>query len=237
MQSPGTTVPLRRDVLRTRQRRRRTDTPAHGRQLRDRMQGSDPRGRGDGQPATVDALAARASEPLEPGGQAPRHQRRPHRGDRVRRAEGQRRAPAARLRPDLQGKPHHDDDLRLLGRALRQPVGRNPVHPSGDLPLNAAARALRRRPRPVGGTVVVGAAEEAGALDLQQPHRDPGHDRRHERRRIPRPPPHRRRHPPERRRPPGSGRSNTTSPNRPCARARPRMLRWPKCWRRRGWDA
>ena len=59
----------------------------------------------------LDALEAGPSEPLEPGRKARRNQRRPHRGDRVRRAEGQRSTPATRIRPDLQGQPHHHDDV------------------------------------------------------------------------------------------------------------------------------
>ena len=49
----------------------------------------------------------------------PRHQRRPHRRDRVRRAEGARRARASRLRADLQG-PSHRGDVATTGSPAGQ---------------------------------------------------------------------------------------------------------------------
>jgi len=66
------------------------------------------------------------------------------------------------------------------------------------------------------GTVVVGSTEE-GALDLQQPHRAPGDDRRHERRRILVPPPSERA---SARTPVPSGRTFKYDPLRTTLRAR-----------------
>ena len=63
-------------------------------------------------------------------------------------------------------------------------VRRHALHAAGDLPVVAGARPVRRRARSRPATaVLVGAAEEAGALDVQQPHRDAGDGRGHARRR------------------------------------------------------
>ena len=146
-------------------------------------------------------------------------------GDRVRRAEGQRSARAARLRPDLQGQPHHHDDLRLLGRPVRPPVRRHALHAPGDLPLDARAHPLRRRRATRPGEPSWWGLQKKQALShLQQPHRDAGDGRGHQRRRIPRPAAERRRRPPERR--PARGRAVQLQALRPDDRgARGRELR------------
>ena len=141
-------LPLPPDRLRDRQRRRRPDPPAHRRRVPDRVQGADPvRGR-DGQLAAADALAPGAAEPVVAARQAPRHQRRPHRGGRVRRAEGARRARAARLRPDLQGQPHLDDDVRLLDGQARA----TPATASASRCRRSTSRRSRTRSTTTGAT-------------------------------------------------------------------------------------
>ena len=64
------------------------------------------------------------------------------------------------------------------------PPRRDAVHPPGDPALPAHQLPLRRRAKAAGRAVVVGAAEEAVDLDLDEPHRDPRHGRGHQRRRL-----------------------------------------------------
>ena len=110
----GAPVPLRRD--RQRAGPRATEQPAG--QHRDRVQGARARDRRDGQRADPHALAQRPAVAVEPGRQAPRRQRRPRRGDRVR---PEARSATCSACPGYgavpQGQADHDDDLRLLGRA------------------------------------------------------------------------------------------------------------------------
>ena len=67
----------------------------------------------------------------------------------------------------------------------RATARRHALHAAGDLPLVARQLPLRRRPRSRGRPVLVGPAEEAGDLHLEQPHRAAGDGRGHARRRVP----------------------------------------------------
>ena len=169
----------------------RTRQPSeHG---RDRVQGARPGDRRDERRADPHALAQRPAVAVGARGPPPRLQRRPRRGDRVRPAPRARGPQAARLRRLPQGPPDHDDDLRLLGRAARQPLRRHALQPPGDLPVDADELPLRRRPRPRGRPVVVGPAEEGGHRALGQPDRAAGDGRGHARRDVHARLPHRRR--------------------------------------------
>ncbi len=176
-------LPLRRHRRAHGQRGRQPDPPARRDVRRDRVQGAD-HGRGrDGHAAGADAIAAEPAEPERPGGPPPGRQRRPHRRPRVRPEEDPQRAGPARLRPVPQGQADHDDELRLLGRAPRAPARRHALHAPGDLPLQPDQLPLRRRARPGRRRLVVGAPEEAGHRELEQPDRAArdggGHPRRH----------------------------------------------------------
>ena len=63
-------------------------------------------------------------------------------------------------------------------------VRRHPLHPPGDLPLDADELPLRQRPHRARRPVVVGPAEEAGGRPLVQPDRVAGDGRGHARRDV-----------------------------------------------------
>ena len=157
-----------------------------------RVQGPDPRRRGDGDAADPDALPARGRAALDllPAGAPPRGQRRPRRGDRVRPGRGAER-PRPLLRRLPQGQADHDHELRLVGRQARQRRRRQALHPPGDPALAAHQHPLRRRARR--RPVVVGPGEEAEHVHLELAPRDPGDGRGHPRRLLLRRPARRRR--------------------------------------------
>ena len=232
----GPALPLRRDGLRDRQRRRRPDSPADRARVSDRVQGADPVGRRDGQLTASDALAPGTSQPVVAGRQAPRHQRRPHRGGRVRRAEGARRARAARLRPDLQGQPHHDDDATTGGPTSPGNAGDGKRFTLQEIYLSPLAHTLYDDGRdPTGAPSFFGLQKKAGALHLQQPHRAARDGRGHARRGVPGAAAVRQPRAPERRPALRRARSPTSCRSSRCGCARPPTRRSGASWSAAGW--
>ena len=104
-------------------------------------------------------------------GQAPRRERRPRRGDRVRRAKVRDVLGLPGYGQFYKGKHDHDDDLRLLGRAVAATATTAPASRSRrSSSRTLAQRPLRRRPRPAGDPSWWGLPEEAGDLDLVNNH-------------------------------------------------------------------
>ena len=162
-----------------------TRTRAAAGEQRDRVQGADPRHRRDGRRADPHALAQRPAVAVAPGRPAPRLQRRPRRGDRVRPEAGPRACSACRATTQFyKGKPITTMTYDFWVGPARPPLRRHALHAAGDLPVVADQLPLRRRARARRRAVVVGPAEEAGDRALGQPHRAAGDGRGHQRRDV-----------------------------------------------------